>query len=65
MRIAELVKELKNNGCFKKRDGTNHEIWYSPITNKKFQIPRHYSDELPTGTEKSIRKQSGVYQNGG
>ena len=29
---ADLVKHLKNNGCWKVRAGKgSHEIWYSPI----------------------------------
>ncbi len=60
MKVSELVKELKRAGCFKTREGSNHEIWISPITGKKFQIPRHYSQELPIGTEKDIRKKAGL-----
>ena len=29
---TDLVKHLKNNGCWKVRAGKgSHEIWYSPI----------------------------------
>ncbi len=60
MKVSEMKKLLKQIGCRKIRDGANHEIWYSPITNRKFQVPRHQSQELPTGTEKQIRKESGL-----
>lgn len=60
MKVSEMKKLLKQIGCRKIRDGGNHEIWYSPITNRKFQVPRHQSQELPTGTEKQIRKESGL-----
>lgn len=60
VKISELVKELKRIGCYKTREGSNHEIWKSPVTGMKFQIPRHYSQELPTGTEKDIRKKAGL-----
>lgn len=58
MKVSEMKKLLKQIGCRKIRDGANHEIWYSPITDRKFQVPRHQSQELPTGTEKQIRKES-------
>ncbi|MGO4963568.1 hypothetical protein ACTQ4Z_07215 [Anaerovoracaceae bacterium Sow4_D4] len=38
-----MKKLLKQIGCRKIRDGANHEIWYSPITDRKFQVPRHQS----------------------
>lgn len=41
MKISELIKLLKQAGCYKTRSGANHDIWYSPITNKQFQVPRH------------------------
>ncbi len=60
MKVSEMKKLLKQIGCRKIRVGANHEIWYSPITDRKFQVPRHQSQELPTGTEKQIRKESGL-----
>lgn len=60
MKVSEMKKLLKQIGCRKIMDGANHEIWYSPITDRKFQVPRHQSQELPTGTEKQIRKESGL-----
>lgn len=60
MKVSEMKKLLKQIGFRKIRDGANHEIWYSPITDRKFQVPRHQSQELPTGTEKQIRKESGL-----
>lgn len=54
------MKEIKRVGCYKTREDSNHEIWISPITGKKFQIPRHYSPELPTGTKKNIRNMAGL-----
>lgn len=60
MKVSELVKLLQKAGCYKTREGANHEIWYSPITNKKFQVPRHHAQELKTGTEQNIRKSAGI-----
>lgn len=60
MRTSEMKRWLREAGCQLKREGANHEIWYSPITGKKFQVPRHDSQELPTGTAQSIMKQAGL-----
>lgn len=60
MKVSEIVKLIKKIGCYKVREGTNHEIWFSPTTGKKFPVPRHRSEELPPGTENSIKKDSGL-----
>ena len=60
MKVSELKKLLKQIRCYKVRDGDNHEIWYSPVTKQQFAVPRHNSKELPTGTEKAIKKQAGL-----
>lgn len=36
MTYSELKKLLKKNGCYFLREGGNHDIWYSPITNRQF-----------------------------
>ena len=61
-RYAELKREHKKAGCYFKREGANHEIWYSPITGREFPMSRHNGEEVPKGTEMAIRKQSGVYK---
>ncbi len=60
MKVSEIVKMIKKIGRRKVREGSNHEIWYSPITGKKFPVPRHRSEELPSGTEDSIKKDAGL-----
>lgn len=60
MKVSEIVKEIKKIGCRKVAEGTKHELWYSPVTGKRFNVPRHYSKELKKKTEQSIRKQSGL-----
>lgn len=60
MKVSEIKKLLNKAGCYCIREGDNHEIWYSPITNRQFAVPRHNSKELPTGTEKAIKKQAGL-----
>ena len=60
MKKNELTKKLINAGCRFVRNGTRHEVWYSPQTGNEFAIPRHQAKEVATGTLKMIIKQSGV-----
>lgn len=34
MRYSELEKLIKQAGCYILKEGANHSIWYSPITQK-------------------------------
>lgn len=60
MKTTELIKKLKASGCYFHSHGTNHDWWHSPITGRKFQIPRHANKEIKDNLKKSIEKQSGV-----
>ena len=59
MKNSELTKTLKKKGCTLIRHGSNRDIWFSPITNKQFAVPRH-KDEIKTGTAKAILKEAGI-----
>ena len=59
MKTSELIKFLKQYGCYFLRHGGNHDIWYSPITGNEFEVWRH-SKEIPTGTANSILKKAGI-----
>ena len=60
MKISEALRKLKNAGCYFLSHGGNHDWWFSPITNQKFQVPRHFSQELTPKTKESIERYSGV-----
>ncbi|MBR4734487.1 MAG: type II toxin-antitoxin system HicA family toxin [Bacteroidales bacterium] len=60
MRGSELKRLLKSHGCFELTSGKEHDVWFSPITRAKIRVPRHQSQEVPTGTLKSILKQAGI-----
>lgn len=60
MRYSELEKIIKQAGCYILKEGANHSIWYSPITQQKFPVGRHKTEEVPTGTLKSIKKAAGI-----
>ena len=59
--MAEFEKKvrviLKENGCFLVRQG-NHEIWYSPITNKNVTVDSKIKSRH---TANAVLKQSGIY----
>lgn len=60
MKCSELKKILKQYGCHKHNEGSNHEIWYSPISDRKFQVGRHNNEDVRKGTYNSILKQAGI-----
>ena len=60
MKISEIIKLLKKNGCHKERSGGSHDIWYSPITKRLFQVPRYGAQEAGTGLTNAILKQAGL-----
>lgn len=59
MKTQELLKILKKNGCYLLRHGSNHDIWFSPLSNKQFPIPRHKA-EIKMGTLNNIFKEAGI-----
>lgn len=60
MKYSELHKILKEAGCYVLREGANHPIWYSPITQNTFPTSRHESQEVKTGTLNNILKKAGL-----
>ena len=59
MKTQELVKILRKNGCYIKRNGSRHDIWYSELSQKEFTVPRHKA-EIPVGTINNILKVAGL-----
>lgn len=59
MKQSELLKLFSENGITFVQHGKRHDIYFSPITNKKFPVPRH-AKEIATGTLKSIKKDAGL-----
>jgi len=60
VKYSEIKRKLKKAGCYLKREGKRHEMWYSLKTDNLFPVSRHNKEEAGTGTKKSIEKQSGV-----
>jgi predicted RNA binding protein YcfA (HicA-like mRNA interferase family) len=60
MKTSEATRKLSKAGCTFVEHGGEHDCWYSPITKKRFRVPRHPAQELATGTKRNIEKTSGV-----
>lgn len=60
MKCSELKRLLRKQGCNIVSHGGRHDKWYSPISKCYFQVPRHDSQELKTGTANAILKDAGI-----
>lgn len=60
MKYSELERLLRKAGCTVYREGSNHTLWYSPITGEKFPVGRHSKEEDPIGTLRNIMKAAGL-----
>ncbi|KAA6346132.1 hypothetical protein EZS27_006354 [termite gut metagenome] len=60
MKYSELKRILIQNECYLMKEGGNHEIWYSPITDNIFPFGRHKGEDVPKGTLNKILKESGI-----
>lgn len=60
MKVSEFKRRIEAVGCYIKRHGANHDIYFSPKTGLMFPVPRHGSHEIPQGTLKSMEKKAGL-----
>lgn len=60
MKVSELRRRLEKAGCYVKRHGANHDIYFSPKTGESFPVSRHTSEELPISTQRNIEKAAGI-----
>lgn len=60
MKVNELIRLLRESGAILIRHGGNHDWWENPKNGKRFAVPRHGSQEVPTGTLKSIKAKAGL-----
>jgi predicted RNA binding protein YcfA (HicA-like mRNA interferase family) len=55
---SQIIEALKANGCTFVRYGKgDHEIWYSPISNRNFPVDKK---SLSRHTANAIMKQAGI-----
>ncbi|MBQ6199551.1 MAG: type II toxin-antitoxin system HicA family toxin [Bacteroidales bacterium] len=61
MKTNELKRLLRAYGCQEIQvNARGHDVWYSPISNAQFRVPRHQSREIANGTCSAILKQAGI-----
>lgn len=60
MKVSEFRRKIEAIGCFVKRHGARHDIYYSPMTGETFPLSRHASEEIPLGTLSSMSKKAGL-----
>ena len=41
MKRNDLLKHLRRNGCYLKREGGGHSLWCNPQTGHSEAVPRH------------------------
>ena len=41
MKRNALLKHLRRNGCYLKREGGSHSLWCNPLTGHTEAVPRH------------------------
>ena len=48
MKTGDLLRHLRRNGCYLKREGRSHSLWCNPETGAVEAVPRHneMSDRL-------------------
>jgi hypothetical protein len=56
-----LIRQLEGAGCFLKRPGTRHDVYFNPATNRSAPVPRHV--EVPNSLCKLIRRQLELPEN--
>lgn len=52
MKRSSLLKQLRRNGCYLKREGRSHSLWCNPKTGHVEAVPRH--TEIPDKLAKKI-----------
>lgn len=54
MKRNDLIKHLRRNGCYLKREGASHSLWCNPLTGHVEAVPRH--TEIPNRLIRKICK---------
>lgn len=61
MKYNELERKVKKIGCYDTgKQMSGHPLWYSPVTNKVFQMSNHGNEEVAKGTLNAILKAAGL-----
>ena len=60
MKLADLERHLRQQGCVVLREGSAHTVWFNPQRRKITSVPRHR--EIKEGTVRAICKQLEIPQ---
>ena len=61
MKYSEFEALLRRFGCYDiGKDRHGHPLWYSPKTDKLFQMSHHRKKEVALGTLNKILKDAGL-----
>lgn len=41
MKRGDLLRHLRQHGCYLKREGASHSLWCNPATGQVEAVPRH------------------------
>jgi len=41
LKREQLLRHLRVNGCYLKREGGSHSLWTNPMTGQMQAVPRH------------------------
>jgi len=58
MKRNALLKHLRRNGCYLKREGSSHSLWCNPLTGWIEAVPRH--TEVPNRLARKICKKLSI-----
>ena len=61
MKYNELERLVKKAGCYYTgEEEAGHPLWINPKTKVKFPMSHHRSQEVATGTLRSIKRAAGI-----
>ena len=60
MKLRDLDRHLRGQGCVLFREGGAHTVWLNPANRKIASVPRHR--EIKEGTVRGICKQLDIQQ---
>jgi predicted RNA binding protein YcfA (HicA-like mRNA interferase family) len=60
MKTSEFLRKAAKIGCYFVSHGKEHDVWFSPVTNRFFRVSRHQSQELKAGTLSDMLKDAGL-----
>ena len=58
MKLGDLLRHLRHHGCYLKREGTGHALWFSPVNGRVEAVPRH--TEISNNLARKICRGLGV-----